>query len=262
MRPPSLADKSYGKPGTSEGAELLEQIASLVVEARTATDLRRGGMVGAVNALMARLPSEVAPGEGAALLQRLLGEGALDGLEDEEGLPTSIVATRTLLDLGYPHALEVAPERLEALRRWTNRLQPVPWVGLAVTLFFAFVVQLAFVTFGMPDRHFMRMSLAALAGEVPAPEPTWWEQLGTFMYGLAAEVFVGQLLAHFVAYVMAVTVGWSLRGYWLTRRVFLGLGVLWLLVGGLQWAAGGWLTMSTWSAAAGALAAGWLMKKQ
>ncbi|MCP3142380.1 hypothetical protein [Pyxidicoccus xibeiensis] len=246
----------------AEGTALLEQLASRVVEARAASDERRAGMAGAVNALMARLPAQVEPEAGAALLQRLLEEGSLEGLVDEAGQPSSIAATRTLLELGYPHALAMTPERLEALRRWRPRRQRVPWVAIAGTLFLSFIAQVAFMTLGDSSRLLFQMSLAALTGEVEPPELTWLQQLEQVMYFHREEVFVGQLLANFAAFLLAVTVGWTHRGHWLARRTFFGIAAASLVVGGLQVVPSGWLAMTTWTAGAGALVSGLLMRKR
>lgn len=129
--------------GTSKGAaattsshettELVDRIASLAADAATAADLRRPGMAGAINALLARLPGEAASDETAARLLGLLDEGHLEGLVDEEGEPSGVAATRALLGLGYPHALLVPPARLEALRRATrSRARRLASTSLAV----------------------------------------------------------------------------------------------------------------------------------
>ena len=130
-----------GTPLPSLGAgevPLTERLASVVAEARSAQGPVRSGLAGVVNELLARLPQEVGPEVSGPLLHRLLEEGLLEGLEDPKGLPCVLVATRTQLELGYPLALEVSPERLAALRRWRPRPGSVPWVGMSLVLFVAF----------------------------------------------------------------------------------------------------------------------------
>ncbi len=243
-----------------ESTGLMDLITSLAREASTAPDLRRPGMAGAINALIARLPSEAGTEETAAGLQRLMEAGDLDGLVDEEGLPASIAATQTLLSLGYPEALRVPPERLEAVRRWEHRTLPVPWLAMAVTLFFAAVFQLAFYTMGyVPDQAWFPF------GSVDVPpgfEPTplvggldWFRFKGPIL------MYLGMLLANGFGWLAAVTVGRmpSFRPW--VRRGFAGVAALGLLLGVLQYAAGypgaGW---GAFASAAGALAAGWMLR--
>ncbi|MFP2907972.1 hypothetical protein ACLESD_23560 [Pyxidicoccus sp. 3LFB2] len=247
--------------GASRDASLLNTLTALVEEAHTVTDLRRPGMVGAINAVLARLPSEADPGAAAAVLQRLLAEGRLEDLVDEEGQRASLAATGALLELGYPHALEVTPEQLEALRRWKPLTPPVPWFGLTVTLFLAFVAQVFFITMGTPSHPFPMMSVEALAGG-PVPERTWLQVFRTFVWDTSLAVTAGQILSNFAAFLLAVSVGWHYRGHRVARRVFLGLGVAGLVVGSLQLTASAWLTWATGASAAGSLLCGWLMKKK
>ncbi|MFP2930846.1 hypothetical protein ACLESO_37730 [Pyxidicoccus sp. 3LG] len=263
MRSPSLAEKSYGNSDAPGSIDLMERLSSLVREARSAPDSQRASVVAHLNASMGRLTSEVAPAEGAAFLHRLLGEGLLDGLEDEDGLPSSIAATRILLELGYPHALEVAPERLEALRRWKQRPPSVPWVGIAVTLFLAFVAQVAFITLGTPDRHLYNASVEALSGGLaPVPQRTLMAFISRTAFEFRDALFLNQAMANLVAFLMAVSVARWQRGHWLTRRAFFGLAALGLVVGGFQWPWSGWVAMSTWTAAAASLVSGWWMKER
>ena len=67
--------------------------------------------------------------EAAALLTRLLDSRALDGLE-HGGSSLRAVAVEALLELGFPHALEVRPEDLEFLRA----TQAKPWIQRAIAV--------------------------------------------------------------------------------------------------------------------------------
>jgi hypothetical protein len=248
---------STGEPVAFRGESLLDTLTVLVQEVHTATDLKKPGMVGAINALLARLPSEVDAGAASAVLQRLLAAGRLEGLADEEGQFANIAATQTLLDLGYPHALEVTPEQLEALRRWRPTTPPVPWFNISVTLFFAFVAQIFFASSG-PDYHPMMAELLA-NGTRRFAERTWLED---FVRSTSALVTAGQFWSNFAAFILSVAAGWHYRGRRLARRVFFGLGVLGLLVGSLQLTASVWLTWTTFASAAGSLVSGWLLKRR
>jgi hypothetical protein len=238
----------------------MDRVTALAREASTAPDQRRPGMAGALNAMMARLPSEAGSEETAARLQRLLEDGDLDGLVDEEGLQASIAATRTLLSLGYPHALRVPPERLDAMRRWERRTLPVPWLAMAGVLCFAAVFQLGFYTMGYvpPQAWFPFGSMDVPPGFEPAPLVgglDWFRFKGPIL------MYSGLLLANGVGWLMTVTVGrWLIVRPWV-RRGFAGVAALGLLLGVLQYAAGypgaGW---GAFASAAGALAACWMLR--
>jgi hypothetical protein len=241
---------------------LTERLASVVAEARSAQGPVRSGLAGVVNELLARLPQEVGPEASGPLLHRLLEEGLLEGLEDPKGLPCVLVATRTQLELGYPRALEVSPERLAALRRWKPRPGSVPWVGLSLVLFVTFVVQVALVTLGAPGMHMpFGASAAALAGGGPLPEPSFVDTLASAIRHGAMDVFVWQQLLHALGFLAAVTMGWHAQARPWVLRAFWGLAGLGLLVGGVQWLGDGWITASTWVGAAGALSCVWLLKE-
>jgi hypothetical protein len=245
------------------GEGLVQHLTSLVAEARSATDPHRPGMAGAIHEVMARLPSEMKPAEAAALLQRLLEEGGLEGLADEDGLPTRIAATRVLMELGYPHALEVTPEQLDAMRRWARPTPPVPWVAISATLFIAFIVQLFCISMGTHYNAFpLGLSAAALAGDIPPPEPTAIELFRRFIADTTELVMAGQLLGNFGAFVVAVAAGWHRTGHWLARNAFFGLGALGLVAGALQLLLEGWATWGTWASAAGSLVSAWLMTRE
>ncbi|MCY1023332.1 hypothetical protein [Pyxidicoccus sp. MSG2] len=225
MRSASEVEASHGG--------LMGLITSLAREASTAPDLRRPGMAGAINALIERLPAEAGTEETSAGLQRLLEAGALDGLMDEVGEQPSIVATRTLLNLGYPHALRVPPERLVAMRRWELWSLPVPWLALTATLFFAALLQLSFVTMGHePGRHWPP-SAEALAGQAPRPRTG----LELAFRALGPEfVASGLLLANGLGWVSAVTLGRGRKARPWVRRGFAAVAALGLVLGTLQFA--------------------------
>lgn len=240
-----------------EGASLEARISALAQEARQELGTRRAEVVGALNALLERLPRESSPDEAAAALHRLLDGGLLDGLEDAEGLPAGIAATRAMTALGYPHALEVPPERLEALNRWRAPAQEVPRGPLAFVLALAAMVQLGFVT--MVDTGMRRMSINVLLGIPEAPTLTG--RLRHLVGNAAGTVFLGQLAATVVAGGLAMAVAG--RREWRTpaRRGLFGLAALGAAVGVLQLSLGleeGWGTLAS---AGGSLVAGWLLRE-
>lgn len=239
-----------------------ERLTLLVAEARSARGPQRTGLAGAINGVMALLPLEADPQASAALLHRLQEEGLLEGLEDEAGLPCGIAATRALLELGYPHALEVSPERLAALRGWSPPSLEVPWVAFSLVLFFAFIVQVGFITLGAPGLRTFGASADALAGVGLPPERTWVDTVEPALHSSAMSVFGAQVLGNFLAFLAAVTVGGRPWGRPWARRFFLGIAGLGLLVGTVQLLASGWMTASTFVSAAGSLACAWLLKEQ
>ncbi len=261
--PASNVESGTDVPSLGAGpVELTGRLTSLVAEARSAQGTHRTGLAGAINALLPLLPSEADPRASAALLHRLQEEGLLEGLEDEAGLPCGIAATRALLELGYPHALEVSPERLAALRRWSPPSLEVPWLALSLVLFFAFIVQLGCVTLGSPGMHRFGVSVDALAGYGQPPERTWVDTVESALHDSAMSVFGAQVVANFLAFLVAVTVGGRAWGRPWARRFFLGLAGLGLLVGGVQLLARGGMTASTFASAAGSLACAWLLKER
>ncbi|MBZ4417311.1 hypothetical protein [Myxococcus sp. RHSTA-1-4] len=236
----------------------MDRITSLITEARTASDDQQPDMAGAINELMARLPAEATSEETAVWLLRLLDDGHLDGLRDEAGQPSSVAATRALLGLGYPHAMQVPPERLEALRRWERRTLPVPWGPLVGTLLLAAMMQCFFVLMSDQPRQLFGVSAECLAGEVPCPPAglsAWFRYEGQYL------VSTGLFLENVLAGVAAVTVGRLQKVRPRVRLGFLGVGVLGLLTWGallaLGYAGVGW---GAFMSAAGALAAWRILK--
>ncbi|MBX7101271.1 MAG: hypothetical protein K1X89_26375 [Myxococcaceae bacterium] len=97
-------------PGRGPGAG---ELAALAARVRAADPEGRGPLL---ETLVARLRTPAgSPAAHAAALVALLDGPALEGLDDG-GVPLRVAAVRALLSLGYPHALQVAPEDLELLR--------------------------------------------------------------------------------------------------------------------------------------------------
>lgn len=89
----------------------------LLLEQAASPEADRAAIAGRINFQLAVLAEQHKSKQTAELLHRLLDERTLDGLRDPSGLSSRAAAVRALIDLGFPHALEVAPEDLELLRR-------------------------------------------------------------------------------------------------------------------------------------------------
>lgn len=99
---------------------------------------------GAQKAALKTLAHELrrrAPDDGEArarVLVRLLDDSALQTVTDDAGVPLRALAAQALLELGFPHALQLSPEDLEAARRHHSmRLGWVLPLSLAGGLTFA-----------------------------------------------------------------------------------------------------------------------------
>jgi hypothetical protein len=164
-----------------------ERVRSLVAQARNDPDAAKA----LVDALVAmRAPGDEAD-EARVLLQHLDAK-SLDGLFDETGRNAKREAVKTLLSLGFPHALNVSPEDLaeyrktkpdelgaEVLRKDRRQL----WLLVLVL-----VAQAPLVALTLPadDRRFTWWALAAMATTVAGaawgllqrsqPETSAWPQ--------------------------------------------------------------------------------------
>lgn len=78
------------------------------------TDAGNQALAGQLNELLRRLP----PGEDEGrLLLKVLGDGSLSGLTDQQGGSSRREAVRALLRLGFPWALEIDPDTLQWFRQ-------------------------------------------------------------------------------------------------------------------------------------------------
>ncbi|NTX57387.1 hypothetical protein [Myxococcus sp. CA039A] len=241
-------------PAGTDESPATERIEALVPRALSASSAEEGARLGDdLNALLLRLPSEPQRDASAALLRRLLDDGALAGLGTEK-MPASIAATKALLDLGYPSALEVDPQHLEALRRWERERTGLPWLTILVTLFLVVIAQVAVVTLGAPvNRPFdpMKYHPDAVALQL-TPEPRWFTGYVGLVEDSSLKVLGLQFLAGATAFLFTVAAGHWRKGRVLARRAFLSLSVLGGLVAVLQLPAGPWLSLATSIAAVGA----------
>ncbi|NMO21125.1 hypothetical protein HPC49_28870 [Pyxidicoccus fallax] len=254
----TASEPSLERAATAATTELVDRITALVEESETASYTRKAGMAGAINMLMARLPTEANSEETATCLLRLLDEGRLDGLEDEDGEPSSVAATRALLAMGYPHAMQVPPERLEALRRREHQTIPVPWGLLVGILLPAAVIQVGFVLSSDTPHQYFGLRADCLAGDVPCPPPgfgTWFRTQGLYVISL---VLGG---SNILAGLVALAMGRFKRTRRQLIRNFLGVATLGVMTGVLLMALGyvGFGMSALWSAG-GALAAAWALK--
>jgi len=145
-----------------------------------------------VDALTAALTGlAVAPSRACAdLLLRLLEEGKLQGLEDSRGRTARAAAVEALLGMGYPYALELAPEDLEHLRAETRRLPLVSRVG-AVALVLALTSLQGLLGWLWEDEvalvHAIFTAVSAVAVALPSPSRwfRWGARLSLVAAGLA-----------------------------------------------------------------------------
>jgi hypothetical protein len=113
-----------GVPGS-----VVEAVGQLLERALAASTVERPALAARLNRGLASLPrSEPA----ARLLLAALASGRLQELLDVEGVPCRREAVRALLRLGYPWALEVAPEDLAWFRAQEGG--PVPRWLVALSL--------------------------------------------------------------------------------------------------------------------------------
>lgn len=110
------------------------RLEALLADIRAAQDLRSRRVL--AKELNSRLLALGASGtrQGADSLQRLLESGALSGLVDPDGRTCRAIAVEALLSMGFPIALEVAPEDLEHYRRALSPPGATPSALAAVLL--------------------------------------------------------------------------------------------------------------------------------
>jgi hypothetical protein len=83
---------------------------------RRFADLRPDASTHAVDAIVVALRRARGEPQVAALIHELLSDGLIDRVRGSSGFTLRYLLVDTLLELGFPHALEVRPEDLELLR--------------------------------------------------------------------------------------------------------------------------------------------------
>jgi hypothetical protein len=236
------------------------RLTALVMEAREERWARRADLTNSITSLLEGLPSHPNPGEVVPTVHRLLEEGLLEGLEDGTGQSATVAATRAMLALGYPHALEVSPEQLEALKHWESRTEPVPGWSIVGILFVAFVLHLGLLTLGGDGiRHLFGESVEALAGK--GVVPSFWTRLERFIREGEWTLFWGQQLLNGGIFFAALVSGGHRLGRQRAMRTFYGFGVVGLLVGLVQVQLHGMVATGTFVSAAASLLAGRLLRE-
>jgi hypothetical protein len=261
VRSPAPSREETVEATPSAALPLAERLTALVLEARQERWARRADLTNSITSLLEGLPSHPNPGEVVPTLHRLLEEGLLDELEDGSGQSASVAATRALLALGYPHALEVSPEQLAALKHWEGRTGSAPAWSILGILFVAMVVQLAFITLGSPGiRHLFGASAAALAGDT-AWVPSLRDRVESFIRQAEWPVFYVQTLLHGCGFVFTLMAGGHREGRRRAMGSFYALGALGTLMGLVQFQLSGMVGFGTFVAAGAALIAGRLLKE-
>ncbi|WP_163867239.1 hypothetical protein [Myxococcus eversor] len=246
-----------------EDAASIGRIEALIPRVLSASEEERARLGEELNVLLLRLPSEPQREASAALLRRLVDERALEGLGTEK-MPASIAATKALLDLGYPSALEVDPQQLDALRRWERERTRVPWFPILMTLFVVAIAQIAVITLGSPGAppHDMTsLPLDVLAGVEPLP-PSWLIRYVSFLEDSALTVLGYQFLAGAAAFLFTGAFARWPTGRVLARLTFLLLFGLGTLVSVLQLPASLWMAGATFLPAVGAFISATLLKSR
>ena len=250
-------------PARDEASPLAERLTALVMEARQEKWARRADLTHSITSLLEGLPSHPNPGEVVPTVHRLLEDGLLEGLEDGTGQSASVAATRALLALGYPHALEVSPEQLAALKHWERRTPPAPWALLLLLGAGALLVQQVCSQLGEPGiRHLFGASAAALAGgsgEVVVP--TLWERVEGFIRDTSKPAYFSQFVLNCGAWVIAFFSSGYRKGRWLAMRTFQGIGAVGCLLALVQFPVNGWTAVGTLVSAGASLLAGRILRQ-
>lgn len=247
-------------PSPDASSPLAERLTALVMEARQEKWARRADLTHAITTLLEGLPSHPNPGAVVPTVHRLLEDGLLEGLEDGSGQSATVAATRALVALGYPHALEVSPEQLAALNHWESRTGPTPWGSILGILFVAMVMQMLFITLGSDGiRYLFGASAGALAGEMVIP--TLRDRVEAFIRYAEWPVFYVQTVLHGCGFVLTLVASGHREGRRLAMRSFYGFGALGVLMGLVQFQLNGMVGFGTLVAAGAALIAGLLLRQ-
>jgi hypothetical protein len=156
--------------------EGLPSLSALVEEVR-APGAARAEVDALLAGLRQPLPPDHSPRERADLLLALIGDDMIAGYTGSNGRTVRAAAINALIALGYPYALEVPPEALEAMVRDEEITGP----GLLSTqkgrrgtglVALAGVLQLfpaLYVGFGMESARFLAVALSIIAGTTFIP---------------------------------------------------------------------------------------------
>ncbi len=128
-RPTSYAQTAGGgqEPPLLALHRLVEEAQGSAPESRKAWAVR-------INQSFRAMAHSGVPREAADFITRELEQNRLANLVDPEGLTCRAAAVEALLDLGYPYALEVAPEDLEHLRQVRRGAVVGRWAWLILGL--------------------------------------------------------------------------------------------------------------------------------
>ncbi|QSQ15672.1 hypothetical protein [Myxococcus landrumensis] len=243
---------------------MTERIHALVLRARAASPDEHEALGKDLNALLLQLPKQAEREPAVALLRGYMENGALEGL-GTSSLPADIAATQAALDLGYPIALEVSPERLEALREWegTEESAGIPWMAIMVVSFVAFITQVACMTLadvGALRTH--QLAMEAFGGRPRIGEPSWLDVFRRFMEEWAYPVMGLQFAAGVFNFLFTVTLGRLRGGMKGASYLYLGLAAFGGTVALVQLPYLTWLGLGTLASATGAYVSARLLKSK
>lgn len=116
---PDEATEPPARPGTASGVDMAWLRSTVIKAGKTAGQERRS-LGDQINEAFQRLAQSGGSRQVADFLLKQLEAGGLKDLSDSEGRSCRGRAVEALLAMGYPYALEVAPEDLEQLREETG----------------------------------------------------------------------------------------------------------------------------------------------
>lgn len=197
---------------------------NVLVEEARAPGATRAEVDALIAGLSQPLPSDASPRERADLLLSLMEDAQLASYTGTDGRTVRVAAIQALLALGYPYALEVPPEALEAKAR-DEGTDP----GLLST-------RKGQVGFGL-------VSLAGLVQLLPVlifADAISWDGKNEFLRNLSVSLAFTVIGGTTFVPALLMVLGHNKR-----RRGLKGLGAIWLILASLLWVVPGIL----WSGA-------------
>ncbi|WXH33714.1 hypothetical protein WA016_07724 [Myxococcus stipitatus] len=251
------------RPEGVEETPLTERIHSLVLRARTASSEEREALGKDLNDLLLQLPKQSERESAVTLLRRYMENGALEGL-GTSSLPADLAATKAALDLGYPIALEVAPERLEALREWEGSADTAdsPWLAIMVVSFVAFITQVACTSLSDVGASQADLSMSFFGGQLHVGPPSSMDVFRRFLNEWSSAVMGTQFFGGVFSFLFTVTFGRLRGGAKWASFLYLALATFGAGVALLQLPSLPWLGLGTLTTAVGGYICSRLLKSK
>ncbi|WP_342373787.1 hypothetical protein NVS55_20290 [Myxococcus stipitatus] len=243
---------------------LTERIHALVLRARAAPPEEREALGKDLNGLLSQLPKQAERESAVTLLRGYMENGALEGL-GTSSLPADIAATKAALDLGYPIALEISPERLDALREWegTADSEGIPWMAIMVVSFVAFITQIACTSLAdVGALQTRQLAMYPFGGPIGGEETSGLEVFRRFLEEWAYPVVGIQFAAGVFNFLFTITFGRLRIGRKGASYLYLALAVFGACVAVFQLPVINWLGLGTLTSATGAYVSARLLKSK